>query len=203
MTFFLAILSALLYLVGFIPYIYHTFRGRVVPHAFSWTVWAILSAINTYSLIGAEGWDISVLSPMVRTSALLFGAIVAWFFVRKIHISGLDYIAIGLAILCLYVAFHFGVHNAIIPTILVDILVLFPTLKKTWYDPYSEGLSAWVITIFSQACLLLALPEITWQNALFWIYVMTMNALVSLFIVMRRQYMKKYTDGVGPKIYPR
>ena len=49
-----AILSAVLYLAGFLPYIYQTFRGRVVPHAFSWTVWAIISAINTYSLLRVE-----------------------------------------------------------------------------------------------------------------------------------------------------
>lgn len=128
-----------------------------------------------------------MLSPVVRTSALVLGAIVSWFFIKKIVITGLDYIAIGLALICLYIAFHFGVQNAIIPTILVDILVLVPTLKKIWHAPYSEGLTAWVLTIFSQVCLLFALPEITLENAIFWIYVMSMNALVSVYILVRRK----------------
>ena len=191
MTVFLAILSAILYLTGFLPYIYHTFRGRVVPHAFSWTVWAILSAINTYNLYQIEGMDISLISPLTRSAALATGAVIAWFFIRKIRITGLDYIAIGLALICLYIAFHYGVQDAILPTILVDILVLAPTIKKIWYDPYSEGLTSWVLTIFSQACLLLSLPEITYSSSIFWIYVMTMNAVVSTYIFSRRRYIAR------------
>lgn len=52
---FLSFLGAFLYLVGFVPYMYHVFRGRVIPHAFSWTIWAILSSINTYALFMSTG----------------------------------------------------------------------------------------------------------------------------------------------------
>lgn len=47
----LAITSALIYLVGFIPYIYHAFHGKVLPHPFSWTIWATISGINTLAII--------------------------------------------------------------------------------------------------------------------------------------------------------
>lgn len=51
LTDFFITLSILFYLIGIIPYMYHIFHGRVVPHAFSWTVWTILSAVNTAGLI--------------------------------------------------------------------------------------------------------------------------------------------------------
>ena len=51
LSLFFVILGTLIYLVGFLPYIYHVFHGRVVPHPFSWTIWCILSGINTYVLL--------------------------------------------------------------------------------------------------------------------------------------------------------
>lgn len=190
-AFLFAILASLFYLAGFIPYLYHTFRGRVVPHAFSWTVWAILSAINTYALYRLEGMTESMIPTLTRTGCLMIGAIVSWFLIRKIRITGFDYIAVGLWILCLYIASHFWVENAIIPTIIVDILVLTPTLKKIWHDPYSEWLTAWTLTIGTMICILLSLPIVTFESAVFWAYAMLMNAMVALYIVLRRRYPTK------------
>lgn len=191
MIIFFAITSSILYLCGLIPYLYQVFHGRVVPHAFSWTVWAILSSINTYNLYHLDGLKVSLISPITRTSMLTIGAIIAWFFIKKIQIWWIDYISILLAIVCFYIAVHYGSQDAIIPTIIVDILVLIPTLKKVWNDPYSEALSAWFLVIFSQAFLLLSLDDITWSNSLFWIYVMLINAFVAIYIVLCRIYVVK------------
>ncbi len=67
---FFVILGTLLYLIGFIPYMYHVFHGRVVPHPFSWTIWAILSAISTYALMSSDGVTDSLFTPVIRTIAL-------------------------------------------------------------------------------------------------------------------------------------
>ncbi len=45
------ILSIVIYLIGFLPYIYRVFHGRVVPHPFTWTIGAILVSINTLQLL--------------------------------------------------------------------------------------------------------------------------------------------------------
>lgn len=102
-----SLLGAVLYLSGFIPYLYQTFRGRVVPHAFSWTVWATLSAINTYALYRIEGVSESMIPTLTRTGCLMIGAMVSWFLIKKIRITGLDYTAVGLGLLCLYIASRF------------------------------------------------------------------------------------------------
>lgn len=67
-----ASLSAIVYLVGFVPYIYHAFHGKVVPHPFSWTIWAILSSINTLAIIRDTGFSIELISPFTSTSSLIF-----------------------------------------------------------------------------------------------------------------------------------
>lgn len=192
LSLFFVILGTLIYLVGFLPYIYHVFHGRVVPHPFSWTIWCILSGINTYVLLWAGVVEMTLLTPFVRTLALFIGAIVWWFLIRRIRISSFDYICLVLAILCLAIAYVYGVNQAIIPTIIVDILVLSPTLHKIWNDPRSEDAFAWICVVFSQACVLLSLSNHTFENSVFWAYVMTINALVAIFIYRRQLYVSNW-----------
>lgn len=189
---FFSILGALLYLVWFIPYIYHAFHGRVVPHPFSWTVWAILSTINTYALYLDSGMTETLLPTIVRSIALIIGMCVGWYMIHRIQINWFDYLCISLGIGCLLIAYLYGAENAIIPTILVDILVLSPTLKKIWRDPDSEDIFAWVLTVFSQACVLLSIGHYTVENSLFWAYVMSVNALVALLIYRRRIFVASW-----------
>lgn len=186
---FFAILGAVLYLIGFVPYIYHVFHGRVVPHAFSWTVWAILSGINTYILVLQSWLDSSIISPTIRTSCLCIGSIVWWFYIRKVHISRWDILAIFLAWICLMVAYLYGAENAVIPTILVDMLVLFPTIRKIYDNPDTEDAFTWFLVVFSQLATIASFPVHTLNNSLYWWYEVFVNLLVGLYILrMQRNF---------------
>ena len=189
---FFALLATLIYLSGVIPYIYHVYHGRVVPHPFSWTVWAILSAINTLYLIETTGWDISSISPVVRTICLFLGGMIGWYFIRKIRVNTFDYLRLFLAAGTIAIAFLYGVSQAVIPTICIDLLVLSPTLKKIWYNPLSEDIIAWITTTLSQAFLLLSLGTYTFDIILFWWYIMSVNALVAVFIFLRTRYLARW-----------
>jgi hypothetical protein len=111
---------------------------------------------------------------------------IGWTLIRKISIGWFDYLCVVLALVCLGLAYRYGAANAIIPTILVDILVLTPTLTKIWRNPDSEDAWAWILVVFSQAATLLSLSTHTLENSLFWGYVMCMNALVAVYILRRR-----------------
>lgn len=184
---FFAILGAILYLVWFVPYVYHIFHGRVVPHAFSWTIWAILSGINTYLLITTNVVDMSSVTPIIRTIALCIGAVIGWFLLSRIHITRVDIVAIVLAVSCLGIAYIYWAANAIIPTILVDILVLIPTLRKIHDNPDTEDAWAWLLVMFSQMATLLSFSTHTLQSSLFWSYVMIMNLVVAIYITHRKK----------------
>jgi hypothetical protein len=93
-----ASISIFLYYLGFIPYIYHVFHGRVVPHPFSWTIWFIFSATNLFILIETTGIQASFYSLLARTIALLIGLFCGWWFIKKISITRFDYLSILLAL---------------------------------------------------------------------------------------------------------
>ncbi len=180
-----ASISVFLYFVGFIPYIYHVFHGRVVPHPFSWTIWFIFSATNCYILMEVNGIDWSFMSLVLRTGALLIGLACGWWFIRKIHISKFDYLALILALFVIVCINFYGMKQAVIAMVTVDIIVLLPTLKKIWLDPRTEDAFAWLTTGLSQACLLISLPFFTFENSFFWFYAICVNLLVGLFIHLR------------------
>ncbi len=194
-TFFI-FLSILIYLIGFIPYIYHVFYGRVVPHPFTWTIGVILVSINTIQLFSTDGVSISLVSPLLRIVALSIGVIVGWYYIRKIAISIFDYICLFLAIVVIGIAFIWWVSHAILPTIAIDMLVMAPTLKKIWINPHSEEALAWVTAGLSLLFLVCSMRIYTFESIIFWIYDMVLNLAVAIFIIYRTRYMERWTSRV-------
>jgi hypothetical protein len=190
------LLSIIIYLIGFIPYVYHVFHGRVVPHPFSWTVGAILVSVNTFQLLSTDGVSLSLASPLLRVTALSIGAIIGWIYIRRISIGILDYIALASAGIVIGIASTYGVSQAVIPTIVIDMFVLYPTLHKIWLDPHSEDMLVWVTTALSLLCLLFSFEHHSFANSLFWTYSMSVNIIVALFIIYRTRYMDRLTERV-------
>ena len=95
---FFVILSSLFYLIGIVPYFYHVFHGRVVPHPFSWTIWFLFAVTSGYFVFLTEGFAYSLIPVVIRTTALLIGSLLGWFYLREIRIGKWDYIALFFAI---------------------------------------------------------------------------------------------------------
>lgn len=189
----LASLSAIIYLVGFVPYIYHAFHGKVVPHPFSWTIWAILSTVNTFAIISKTGLTFELISPIVSTTSLFLWAIVWWFKFYEIRITAFDYSCLLLAVFIILIAYFFGVSHAIIPSIIVDMIVLSPSIKKIWVTPESEDVSGWIGAGTSRLLFLLSLGWWMFSFSSFWFwYSVIINYIVAVLIIRRTLYMKNW-----------
>lgn len=188
------ILAIIFYLVGSIPYIYHIFHGRVVPHPFSWTVWFLFSLVNWYILFENYGYSPLIILMVIRTLALWMGATMGWLYMSKISIGRMDIIALILAISMIFVVKYLGLNEAVISMITIDLLVLFPTLKKIWLDPRSEDPLVWITSTFSFVCFILAIPNLNFANSGFWIYGVIANALVALLIYRRTLYLSNWKN---------
>lgn len=180
-----ASISVFLYFIGFIPYIYHVFHGRVIPHPFSWSIWFLFAATNCYILFEINGLTWSLGSLVLRTFALIIGMSCGWWMVRKIALSKFDYLSLLLAIFVIIFVNIYGLKEAIIAMVCVDIVVLLPTIKKIWMDPRTEDAFAWFTTALSQACFLLSLPFFTFENSFFWFYAICANLSIGLYIRLR------------------
>ena len=73
----------------------------------------------------------------------------------------------------------------------IDMLGFFPTIRKSWNDPYSETLSLYAITTFRQILSFFALEEYSLVTYLFSVTWVFANALFSILLVWRRRRVKK------------
>lgn len=190
-TIIIAITSALIYLIGFIPYIYHVFHGKVLPHPFSWTIWAIISSINLFAIVREFGITPELISPVTSTTCLFVWASVWWALFRKIRIRFFDYACLAIALMVLGIAYVYSFSDAIIPSILLDFIVLSPTLVKIWKNPESEDISGWIWAGTSRLFFLLSLGIGAFSFASFWFwYSVIINFLVAIFIARRQWYLR-------------
>ncbi len=197
LTIFFIILSILFYLFGAIPYFYHIFHGRVVPHPFSWTVWAILASINTVGLISHTGLNYLSISPIIWALALCFWAVIGWFLIKKVHITYFDYICLFFALCVIWIAYFHWLAKAIIPSIFVDLLILGPTLRKLWITPRSEDLLGWLGAGISKFFLLCSLGTYAFSfDNFWWWYAVVINLLVSILIFYRTRYVENWINRI-------
>ncbi len=197
LTIFFIILSILFYLLGAIPYFYHIFHGRVVPHPFSWTVWAILAAINTAWLISHTGLNYLSITPIIGTWSWFFWAVIGWFMIKKVKITMFDYICLLLAICVIGIAYFYWLAKAIIPSVCVDLLILAPTLRKLWITPRSEDLLGWLGAGISKFFLLCSLGSYAFSfDNFWWWYAVVINFLVSILIFYRTRYVENWINRI-------
>lgn len=129
--------------------------------------------------------------------ALMIGLACGWWFIRKIHLSSFDYISLLLAAGVILFINLYGLRLAVIAMICVDIIVTLPTLKKIWFDPHTEDSLAWLTTALSQACLVISLPFLTFENSFFWLYAVVANFTIAIFIRLRtRSYDAVFTHKI-------
>jgi hypothetical protein len=187
-------LAVLFYCIGTIPYFYHIFRANVVPHPFSWTVWCIFSLMNGYILYQNYGLSILHILVGLRTITLCVWAIIGWYNLSKISIGRIDIIALVLAIGMIFVMKYLWLNEATLSMILIDFLVLIPTLKKIWINPRSEDSIIWLTSAVSFLFFVLSFPTIDFANAWFWIYVFLINCLVALLVYRRTLYLSNWKN---------
>ncbi len=186
-------LSILFYLIGIIPYMYHIFHGRVVPHAFSWTIWTILSAVNTAGLVSHIWLSYLTVVPIISTIALFFWAVIGWFMIKKIKVVLFDYICLCLALFVVGIVYMKGLSHAIIPSIIVDLLILAPTIRKLWDDPRSEDLIGWLGSGISKLFFIFSLGVVAFSfDNIWWWYVVIVNMSVALLIFYRTRYVENW-----------
>lgn len=72
--------------------------------------------------------------------------------------------------------------------ILIDLLVLTPTLKKLWINPDSEDPLAWFMAAVSQLILIYTIQNFTFTSLGYILYLVLVNFSVAFIIYRRRIY---------------
>lgn len=182
----LGIIATVIAFYSYIPYFRDIFRGKTKPHAFSWFIWLLLTAIGFLAQIsdggGAGAW------------ATGFTALVAFFiFLTALRhgekeITKSDWVCLTGALLAIGVwPFTDTPLLSVILITLIDALGFIPTFRKAYKKPHEETLQTYALSAIKFAIAIVALSNYSIVTILYPASLVVMNSLFVCMLLTRRR----------------
>jgi hypothetical protein len=184
------LLSLLLSIVSYVPYVRSIFVANTKPHAFTWLVWGAVMAIAFVAQLtgraGAGSW-----STGLSAAFCLAIGIIALFRGEK-HITRGDWIALltTLAAIPLWIATSDPLWSVLLVTG-IDAVAYYPTFRKSWAKPDEELTSKYVLTVVRYLFSLLALERYTVVTTVYQLVSILMEAGIVVMLLSRRAALRK------------
>jgi hypothetical protein len=175
-------------IVAFIPYCRAVVRGTTKPHAFSWLVWGVLTAIGFAAQVaghaGAGSW-------VTGFSALACFAIFAAALKVGVRtfptIDWLCLIACGAALILW--SLTSDALAAVILITAIDLLGFVPTFRKSYVAPHSETALTYSLSATKWVVSIAALASFSATTVLYPASLVVTNAAFVAMVVVRRRVM--------------
>jgi len=176
----LALVSIIMTLTGYFYYFRDIFAGKTKPHAFSWLVWAALTAIACAGQLsdnaGPGAWVTAVTAAI---SFVIFALAIAKG-ERQITMSDkLNLLGAAFALVLWFVT-NDPLLSVILITI-VDSLGFLPTIRKSYQKPHEETLVHYMLAGLKFALAIIALEH---YSVVTWLYPASLVAANLLFVMM-------------------
>lgn len=176
----IGIIAGILALAGYVPYIYTILTGNTRPNRATWFIWTIVGGLLAFSYI-AEGDQHSIWLPLGYFFGPLIVAILSLRF-GYAEWTRLDTFCIVAAIISVIPwILSDNATITLIINLLIDMTGAIPTLVKTYREPETEDLTAWLIFFAANTLQLFAISM--WNlAALYPIYLFFLAGAMVLFI---------------------
>lgn len=182
----LGIIATVMALVSYVPYIRNMLSGKTKPHAFSWLVWGMLTAIAFVGQIsdgaGPGAWVTgftAFVSFFIFITALRTGE-------KDITRSDwLSLIGAGVAML-LWWATSDPLIAVVLITI-IDALGFYPTFRKSYQKPHQETAITFAISSLKFIIAIIALENLTPVTWLYPASLVVMNGVFVIMLLIRRK----------------
>lgn len=183
----LGILATVIGFIGYIPYFRDIFRGTTKPHAFSWFVWFVLTAIGFAAQLvegaGSGAWVTGF------AAVACFTVFVLALFKGKHEFPVFDWVALASAIAALFLWWF--TNDPLLSVILItitDAIGYIPTFRKGFYKPWEETATMFAFSSIKFIPALFALESYSLTTWLYPASLVLMNGLfVGMLLVRRKQ----------------
>jgi hypothetical protein len=186
-----ALISAIVGISCFVPYIRDIFLNKTTPHSYSWLVWAILEVTGAVAMFGGgAGFGIASLSIGAVLCAFVFFLSLRY---GTKNVTKFDTVCLAGALFAFIL--YLLTHNALASVILVaciDLIAFLPTFRKVFAEPYTETLATYFLSALSSAFALGALSFFTLTTSLYLISLIFTNTFTVVLILIRRKYTRSH-----------
>jgi len=176
-------------ILAFLPYIRDIFRRKTKPHIYTWFIVTLVQGMAAVAILQGGGkWG--ALWLCVNAIFNLFIFLLCFRYGTK-DITLFDtLVSLGtLATILLWWQLH-NPYLAIVIASAIDFFAQVPTMRKTYFDPWSETISLYICFIISNFLTIAAAKEYNFLTV-YYLSVMTLANVIIIFICLTRRP-KKY-----------
>lgn len=178
--------AVILTIISYIPYTYDVWRGQTKPHAFSRSIWRLLTAIAFVAQL-SDGWGPWAWM-MGMTSLIILPVVVyaIWKGDRAYHRSDYLFLGLSLGAIGVWMITDTPVRSVIIITI-VDFFAFLPTFRKSWSQPHTETVSLYALSGIKMLISIFALENVSIVTSLYPLSLVIANRCFVIYILWRRR----------------
>jgi hypothetical protein len=182
------IFATLAIIVAFIrygTYLWSIYKKETRPHAFSWFIWALVTGIGAAAQFQLDGGLSAWVLTIVASSCLMISMLAL--FVGEKNITKSDWAALALSLVAVVI---WQLTNnpllAIVLIISIDFLSYWPTIRKSWMDPWGEPPMSYFWAGLRYFLAMLSVPQFSFDTMLYPFWLMASDWGFMLFIIWRR-----------------
>jgi uncharacterized membrane protein YhaH (DUF805 family) len=196
----LGIAATLLALYSYIPYFRDIFAGKTKPHAFSWLVWFLLTAVAFVAQIkdgGEAGAWVTGFTALVAF-AIFMAAITR----GERNITKSDWLCLIGSFLAMGLwAVTDSPLMAVVLITVIDALGFAPTFRKAYRRPQEETLITFILSAIKFVIAIAALSNYSAVTVLYPASLVLMNGLFVTMLIVRRKKLG-ITKERGTEVIP-
>lgn len=180
------LVTVIIGIYAYYPYIRDILLGKTKPHIFSWIVFVIMDIIAFFIQFSDNAWPGAW---GILTTGI--GAFVVFMLAIKYgekSITKTDIIAFVLALISM--VFYVFLKNPYLSQIMIFailMLAMYPTIRKSYHKPNQETLSVYSIAVLRSFLSILAAINISFLTIGLWVFIICLNSIFISMVLMRRR----------------
>jgi hypothetical protein len=180
----LLFISVILTVVSVIPYSRDILQGKTRPNIVSWITWFLLGLVATVAAVAAGEYKAAIFSSAaVMETSLIVVLGLRYGYVKYARFDVVCQVGV-LVGLGLWWIFN-SPALAVIAVVTIDLIGALPTVRHSWMRPYEETWISYAVCSFAAILALLALNTYNWVSLPYAIYIVLINALITLILLIR------------------
>lgn len=181
-----AILGMIANLIFAWPFLVGIWKRNISMHPYSWLLWILVGGVNAYGLY-SQGNQMAFIAQIWGMLFWIIYCIYGFSTEEKITFNWIDAICLAGGLVAIIILIVFGLTEAIIAIIVVDLIAIIPTWKKIYHHPENDRVFPWFGCIITLGLYLLSVENVSFESMSFWIYLIIVNVLTGFYIVARRK----------------
>lgn len=180
------LLSALLSICAFAPYLHDMWTGRTRPQRASWLIWSALGAIALASQV-YEGATQSLWFAAMQVAGTLAVLALSIRWGRGEFFSIVDgFVLVAAAVGLILWALTDTAVYALAITISISLMGGAVTMVKAYRDPHSETLTMWFMSCLASWFAIMSVGGLHWVLLAYPVYLFSLNGAIVMAILLGR-----------------